>query len=764
MSKANRVKMGIAGVVLFVALASPAWASDPNDPNDPNNIVATPVFTPDGGTYSSEQNVIITCATSGATIRYTLDGSDPNNGTTIASGSSVFVDHSLTLKAVAQKEGMTTSAGKSATYQLVVATPVFTPDSGTYSTEQNATITCATSGATIRYTLDGSDPNNGTIIANGASVTVAVNPPTFLKAKAFKAGFTMSNIKTAVYYHYAGGSGTAQDPYQIDSSQTLLTLAADPSQYSKCFILTDDIDFNGQVFSTAIIAPDTSANDFFQGTAFTGTFNGNGYKITHFTINGGANDYLGLFGFTGSGSQIKNLGIENFSVSGSSDSYHVGGLVGTIQGSINSCYSNSIVSGSDAIGGLIGFIYLGSVSNSYSTGTVSGDIHVGGLVGQSFSQVSNCYSTGFVSGSSYVGGLVGYIWGGVAQNSFWDTQTSGRTTSASGTGKTTAQMKMLSTFTSAGWDFSDTDGDPADWFFPTPADYPVLFWESFLDPNTVAPPMFSVAGGTYNTEQNVTITCATAGATIHYTTTGVDPTESDPVIASGGSVYVDHGLTLKARAWNGSMTPSRVKSATYQLIVADPNFAPGGGTYNTEQNVIITCTTSGATIHYTTTGVDPTESDPVVASGSSVTVDRTMTLKAKAWKGNMTPSGVKSAAYTLVVATPTFSKSGGTYNTEQTATITCATPGATIRYTLDGSDPNGGIAYDPNTPIYVDHTLTLKAKAWKGNMTPSGVKSAAYTLVVLTPTFSKSGGTYNTEQTVTITCATPGATIRYTLD
>jgi hypothetical protein len=69
-----------------------------------------------------------------------------------------------------------------------------------------------------------------------------------------------------------------------------------------------------------------------------------------------------------------------------------------------------------------------------------------------------CYATGSVSGVDQVGGLVGENPYGSVVSSFWDTQTSGQTTSAGGTGKTTAEMKTLSTFTSAGWDFVEIWG------------------------------------------------------------------------------------------------------------------------------------------------------------------------------------------------------------------------------------------------------------------------------------------------------------------
>jgi hypothetical protein len=80
--------------------------------------------------------------------------------------------------------------------------------------------------------------------------------------------------------------------------------------------------------------------------------------------------------------------------------------------------------------------------------------NVGGLVGYNDrSNISNSYSTGSVNGMSQVGGLVGYNYVSPISNCFWDTQTSGQATSDGGTGKTTAEMKTLATFTEAGWDF-----------------------------------------------------------------------------------------------------------------------------------------------------------------------------------------------------------------------------------------------------------------------------------------------------------------------
>jgi hypothetical protein len=152
----------------------------------------------------------------------------------------------------------------------------------------------------------------------------------------------------------------------------------------------------------------------------------------------------------------------------------VGGLVGfIINGNVTDCYSTGAISGSSYVGGLVGWNY-GNISNCYSMGTVNGSSYVGGLLGFIYSgNVTNCYSTGIVSGSSDVGGMLGLNFNGSGSivGSFWDINTSGQTTSAGGTGRTTAQMKTLSTFTSADWDFTTI------WAICNGTNYPRLIWQ-----------------------------------------------------------------------------------------------------------------------------------------------------------------------------------------------------------------------------------------------------------------------------------------------
>jgi len=176
------------------------------------------------------------------------------------------------------------------------------------------------------------------------------------------------------------------------------------------------------------------------------------------------------------------------SVDGSWD--FVGGLAGdNFYGTITNCYSTASVAGRDCVGGLVGG-NAGTISSCYSSASVSGGSGVGGLVGQNGDldfvyqtwneipgYIYNCYSTGEVTGSSNVGGLVGVHIAGEVGASFWDVETSDCNTSAGGTGKTTAEMKTMSTFTDAGWDFVEI------WGIGENQTYPFLLTESAGDLN-----------------------------------------------------------------------------------------------------------------------------------------------------------------------------------------------------------------------------------------------------------------------------------------
>jgi len=127
---------------------------------------------------------------------------------------------------------------------------------------------------------------------------------------------------------------------------------------------------------------------------------------------------------------------------------------------------------------------------------------------------------------------------------------------------------------------------------------------------------------------------------------------------------------------------------------------------------------------------------------------------------------VAPAVVTQMVVIPTFSPSGGTYGSTQTVTISSATPGTSITYTVDGSTPTIlSTAY--STPISVSSSETVNALAVKTGYANSSIGTATYIVggsQVATATFSPIAGSYPGSQMVTVSSLTAGATFYYTLD
>ena len=269
---------------------------------------------------------------------------------------------------------------------------------------------------------------------------------------------------------------------------------------------------------------------------FMGAFNGQGYEISDLLINRPDGSYLGLFGAIDDQGIIHNIRVVKTTVKGGhyvgslvghnrgtvsdsstegmvtsvtyddsdvgglvgnndgtvSNSYStgrvlgngdVGGLVGANDGTVNNSYSAATVSGHSHVGGLVGH-NGGTLSESYASGNVSGYEDVGGLVGVNYGAVSNSYSSGSVTGNHfYVGGLVAFNYDGIVSNSFWNIQTSGQVTSAGGTGKSTAEMQDIATFSGAAWNIAAvsnaTERNPVYiWNIVDGDTYPFLSWQS----------------------------------------------------------------------------------------------------------------------------------------------------------------------------------------------------------------------------------------------------------------------------------------------
>lgn len=157
--------------------------------------VETPSFTVPEGTYNAEQSVKINCATTGATIYYTTNGNDPDETSTeYEPETNISITQTTTLKAIAIK-GDDSSEIASATYTLKCATPQFDAPAGTYTADQTVAIS-TTTGSTIYYTTDNTDPTNESTEYTAA---LTIDATTTLKAIAYKSGWSPSDVATAQY-------------------------------------------------------------------------------------------------------------------------------------------------------------------------------------------------------------------------------------------------------------------------------------------------------------------------------------------------------------------------------------------------------------------------------------------------------------------------------------------------------------------------------------------------------------------------------------
>ncbi|WP_133063253.1 GLUG motif-containing protein, partial [Sedimentisphaera salicampi] len=257
------------------------------------------------------------------------------------------------------------------------------------------------------------------------------------------------------------GNGTPENPYQISTRADLEAVNDDLDAH---YVLVNDIDLSGTTYDRAVIAPDTDyTDDDFQGTAFSGNFNGNGHEITGLTIDTNTNDFIGLFGLIGEWDDydgfaaVYDLELSNCSIAGDGK---VGSLCGWNNGKIFKSSSSGSVLGRNFVGGLIGYNRHGDTLCSYTRCSVSGEDIVGGFAGKVRAKYSgtgyilNCYSIGSVGGENRIGGFCGWRESGHIVNCFWDTENSGILFSAGAAeGKTTSEMQNADTYLNALWDF-----------------------------------------------------------------------------------------------------------------------------------------------------------------------------------------------------------------------------------------------------------------------------------------------------------------------
>src|SRR5262249_10883960 len=141
----------------------------------------------------------------------------------------------------------------------------------------------------------------------------------------------------------------------------------------------------------------------------------------------------------------------------------------------------------------------------------------------------------------------------------------------------------------------------------------------------VADPVLDPPPSAFDRPVQVTVSVATADATLHWSTSG-DATETDPEVASGGRIAITPPLDLSVLAAREGWDPSRTAGA-YRAGVVTPTLTPPGGSFAKPIVVRVTTTTAGATLRYTTDGTEPSLSSPAIRSGARLRVERSLTIK-----------------------------------------------------------------------------------------------------------------------------------------
>lgn len=206
--------------------------------------------------------------------------------------------------------------------------------------------------------------------------------------------------------------------------------------------------------------------------------------------------------------------------------------------------------------------------------------------------------------------------------------------------------------------------------------------------------------------------------------------------------------------------------------VPAPVFSPPPGTFDGPREIALECLDPGASIRYTLDGSMPSSTTGTLYTGP-ITVNKNTAnpIQAIAYRDGFTDSPIAAASYIIRVLPPVLVPPPGEYSSDTAITITTETPGADIRYTLDGTDPATSVtAITYSSPFTIGPgSTTVNAVAIDplSTMANSTIITAAYDIDytrTAAPVFTPPIGIYTNSITVTLSTATAGAAIKYTTD
>jgi hypothetical protein len=697
---------------------------------------ATPTFSPVAGSYGPTQNVTISTGTSGATICYRTDGTNPSSSSpgVCAAGSTqyvspVSVSSSLTIKAIATKIGYNDSSVASAAYVIngTVSSVTFSPVAGSYGAAQTVTLTTSTSGATKCYTTDGSTPTSdgaGTCTHGTTySTPFSVSTSQTVNAIASKSGFSDSPMTSAAYTI----NGTLPTP----------TFTPAAGGYPTTQHITISASSGSALVMVNAMQETANANDTIGSSVHRNT-----YTNCATGWNGSA--------LTPVGQPVGNLyctsAIRTAAIAAGGPNQ--GFVASTISGTGTSALDNGNGAG-------------GTTSPTSATATYAGT--TGTACGAHGSSAS-----GYISGLTFPdpGASAQLVYGLTAAGSS-SILTVSKYNSNGDAGNYVAQRDCFTpnSLTVGGahyesdYNYNTTGGTYMG--FGKDYDIPNKHWRA--GPQGAAwinEELCPVAGGSCLSTFTIPTGDSVLVESYEHWNSGCTYSSS-----TACAFYDGIGLQLfNAGSPVGSMTYYNVRNASTHAVISfipinktswtHPQYAiqhqwdinSGSAATLTAtvpfSTAVAYYTTSGsATICYTLDGTTPTGNGAGSCTHGTtysgpITIASTTTVKAIATQASFLDSVVGSATYTIngSVSTPTFSPGAGTYGSSQSVTLSTATSGATICWTSDGTTPTAdgagtcthGTTY--SGAIVIAATLTLQAVASKVGYSDSSIGSASYVI------------------------------------
>jgi len=703
--------------------------------NRTDPVLPTPTFSVAPGTYTTVQYVSIQAGsgTAGATIHYTLDGSTPDLSSPVYTAT-ITVSVTTTINAFIARTGNTNSAIATGVYviNLPVVLPVFTPPAGSFSTAQNVAITTTTVGATIYYTTDGTTPD---ITSPVYSSPLNVNVVETLKAIGVKNGVANSPVKSGDYVIKCATPVYTPIGATYNTYQTVSISCSTPGAI--IMYTTDSSDpslTNGTLFTTPISVKASTVIKAIgiktgtpSSTIVTGYFTISLLKVATPSISpdkGTYNTYQLITISTDTpGATIVYNTDSLLAPTPTNGIRYTGPFLLTKPANIKTMAFKEGMLNSSPYNGTYMIVLLQADAPTYTppAGTYITTPQTV-TIGSTTPDVSIRYTT---DGVTIPSETVGTLYTGPITI----------------TDKTTLKSisykyeKLNSTVTSGVYSFK------------------------------CATPVFSINPGNYSAPQTVSLSCSTPDVIIRYTTNGSLPNQY------WGNIYsapfpVNVSTTLNVIAYKTGIGNSDIASGDFYILIPTtaPQLSPLPGTFNTPQNITLSSSVSGVSFYYTTDGTDPTTAS-ILYTGP-IPVSATTTLKAIAAKTGLGNSPVTSGIYTILVPAiaPTFSPLPGSYTGNQNITLASTSPGASIRYTLDGSIPSETLGTEYTSPFNIGVNTTINAIAYGPIYSKSDVTKAIYNIKVATPLLNVQPGTFTIPQSLSITCATADAKIYFTTD